>query len=80
LKRWWMQSVEKAKRAGIPYGRRPGLLERRPRRFMGISIVRLLFFKGERARLKGRRFRSRPEVLSAREVRKPKRASGSDPN
>jgi hypothetical protein len=48
-----VQSVEKARRAGIPLGRRPGFLERRPLRLRGIDIVRYLFFE-EREGVVGR--------------------------
>jgi hypothetical protein len=48
-----VQSVEKAKRAGIPLGRRPGFLERRPLRLKGVGIARYLFLE-EREGVVGR--------------------------
>jgi hypothetical protein len=48
-----MQLVKKAKRAGIPSGRRPGLLERRPLRLRGVEIVRFSFLE-EREGVVGR--------------------------
>jgi hypothetical protein len=48
LKRWWTQSVEKARRAGVPRGKTPRLFVLKPLRFMRMNVVKCSSSKSER--------------------------------
>jgi hypothetical protein len=51
LNRWWTQSVEKAKRAGIPRGKKPRLFELKPLRLVRVNVVKCSPAKSERGTL-----------------------------
>lgn len=51
MKRWWTQSVKKARRAGIPRGKKPKLFELETLRFMRMGVVKCPSAKNERGTL-----------------------------